>query len=138
MRQVERYLSEMNEIQLKYEKIKDRIRNGNRAIDVPKLKRELIKEISGPSRKELQEAADNGLTISHFLSRADSRYFSGLVKKCNVGENLLSMKGQMEFLATSDKILHALKHPEGKERDELEFETKIKGMLALLFVEKTS
>ena len=121
IRKVERYLSETNQIQAKYESIKDVMRTGNKEINVPELKRDLKKTINGPSREECKNGAE------HFLNRLDMRFFSDLVKKCNVGENLLSFKSQLKFLQEANEIIKVIRNPTVKERDELEHETQLKG-----------
>ena len=126
IRQVNRYLSETNQIQAKYESIKDVIRTGKKSINVPVLKNELKKTINGPSREELENGA------KHFLSRADQRFFSDLMKKCNVGENLLSFKSQLNFLQEANEIIKVIRNPTFKERDELEHETQLKGYLIII------
>ena len=123
IRQVERYLSETNQIQAKYESIKDVMRTGDKSINVPELKRELKKTINGPSREERENGAE------HFLNRLDMRFFSDLVKKCNVGENLLSFKSQLKFLQEANEIIKVIRNPTVKERDELEHEIQLKGYL---------
>ena len=124
---MERYLSETNQIQDKYESIKDVMRTGNKSIDVPELKRELKKTINGPSREERENGAE------HFLNRLDMRFFSDIVKKCNVGENLLSLKSQLKFLQEANEIIKVIRNPTVKERDELEHETQVKGYLSILY-----
>ena len=88
------------------------MRTGNKSINVRELKREL--------QKVINEAG-------HFLNRLDMRFFSDLVKKCNVGENLLSFKSQLKFLQEANEIIKVIKNPTVKERDELEHETQLKG-----------